>query len=182
MRDTRLASVLAFVTLAALAGACSDDSTPSADASTAIDAPVVTIDAAPGTPDAAVAPIDAAPGTPDAPPATTDAPPASIGVQCGETLCTDTCCVDTSGSTMACQTEACASGQVPATCDGTEDCSGEGMLCCAAFSGTSATVGCATTCSLAQVVHTAGECPTGATFCPVMTTAGYCWSYGACPF
>ena len=190
MRLHGLATILAFVTLAGLGAACSDDNAPAADAAVAdvavTDTPVSTIDSSTPTIDSSTPTIDSSTPTVDAHPADA-APPtadAGIGINCEGTICTgaNPCCVSTSAGTAGCSTDGtCASGDIPATCDGPEDCTGAGQACCVAM-GMSTSVSCAAATGCIQVVHTADQCPAGI-FCPVFGIGGYCWTYTAsCPY
>ncbi len=115
---------------------------------------------------------------------TDTAPFDAAGVTCGSSTCTGSqiCCVDPSGPTFTCAAS-CSDGGVAINCDGPEDCTGGGKVCCGTINvgaGTPPTcpistgsAACASTCDTkiptscpdkgsARLCHAAADCASDA--------------------
>ena len=172
------ASLLVF----AACGGDDDDDTGNPDAAAGgPDAPTGTPDAPPVTPDAAP--------TPDAPVTTIDAGGTSGQVFCGESTYCDlpqVCCVTGmgGGATAECTDEAsCTGGQTAVIkCDGPEDCTVGGEVCCGGLTSSGADCMASGDCTgFNRVIchNAATDCPGDSDeCCPTDYGGGYCSSFG----
>ncbi len=132
--------------------------------------------------DAAVGGVDADPAAgPDAAPNAPDAPNSSgiDEVFCGESTCAapDICCVTSAGmDIMATCTAANACAGSTVSCDGPEDCSDGGNICCGTLTGDTGSTDCAPAAGcMAVICHDTGDCLNpGETCCDFGIGSSFC--------
>jgi len=169
-------TILAFtLALTTATLGCGDDGAPSGEnidggGISAADADPNAPDADPTAPDADPSAPDANPNAPDA--GGIDGGGGTVGIECGTMTCSgdQICCNVRNG--MALDQTCTAPGDcagAPATCDGPEDCTTGGDICCASQGGAAcqAAGGC-------QFVlcHDASDCSAGQMCCPSPISSG----------